>query len=113
MVCCCGVAAAAAYRSVGSAGVEGVVCSGALCLIPGWLTIFASHWFRASPQAVYLVVAAMVNRLLFVLVGVLTVSTLRPDLGFYEFLVWLIAIYMVALALETWLILMPTVSSSA
>lgn len=108
MVGFCGLAAALSYRLVGLKGVEGVVVSGVLCLIPGWLTIFIGNLVKQGSLAVYLVLVAMVNRMVFVLVGVLAFKSLRPDLGFYEFTVWLLAAYMVALALETWLVLLPS-----
>ena len=111
MVGFCGLAALVSYRWVGLKGVEGVVVSGLLCLIPGWLTIFISNLVKQGSFAVYLVLVAMINRMIFVLVGVLAVKKLRPDLGFYEFTIWLLAAYMVALALETWLVMLPSASS--
>lgn len=111
MVGFCGLAALVSYRWVGLKGVEGVVVSGLLCLIPGWLTIFISSLVKRGSLAVYLVLVAMINRMVFVLVGVLAVKKLRPDLGFYEFTIWLLAAYMVALALETWLVMLPSASS--
>ena len=110
MVGFCGLAALVSYRWVGLKGVEGIVVSGLLCLIPGWLTIFISNLVKQGSLAVYLVLVAMINRMIFVLVGVLAVQKLRPDLGFYEFTIWLLAAYMVALALETWLVLLPSTS---
>ena len=112
MLFCCGIAAIAAMRLVGFRAVEGVVCAGVLCVLPGSLTVIASNFFRRGRFSVYLVLFAMVNRLLFVLVGVLSLGVIRADLGFFEFMVWLIPIYLVALALETWLVLLPFESSS-
>ena len=113
MIVFCGLAAAVAYKWVGLRGVEGVVVAGIICLIPGWLTIFLSALMNQSRFAVYLVLVAMVNRMVFVLVGWFAVRTLRPDLGFREFTVWLLAVYLVALALETWLVLSPSTSDVA
>ena len=110
MIGFCGLSALVSYRWVGLKGVEGIVVSGLLCLIPGWLTIFISNLVKQGSLAVYLVLVAMINRMIFVLVGVLAVQKLRPDLGFYEFTIWLLAAYMVALALETWLVLLPSTS---
>ena len=110
MVGFCGVAAVVANTWVGPKGVEGVVCSGVLCLIPGWLTIFASNLLKRGRIAVYLALVAMVNRMVFVLVGLFAVNTLRTDLGFREFTIWLLIAYMVALSLETWLVLLPSAS---
>ncbi|HEY0983722.1 MULTISPECIES: hypothetical protein [unclassified Schlesneria] len=110
MVGLSGLAAAVAFQWVGPKGVEGVVISGLLCLIPGWLTILIGGLVKQGSLAVYLVLVAMMNRMIFVLVGVLAVKNLRPDLGFYEFTIWLLTAYMVALALETWLVLSPSSS---
>ena len=111
MIGFCGLSALVSYRWVGLKGVEGIVVSGLLCLIPGWLTIFISNLVKQGSLAVYLVLVAMINRMIFVLVGVLAVQKLRPDLGFYEFTIWLLAAYMVALAWETWLVMLPSASS--
>jgi len=46
-------------------------------------------------------------RMVFVLLGLLGISALRPDLGFRQFTVWLLISYMVALAIETAVVLVP------
>ncbi len=92
---------------VGDRAVFGVVCSVGLCLIPGWMTIFMSALMWGPVMSVRLVMVATVNRLLFVIVGYLAVSSQWPDLGLLDFPVWLILVYLLSLAIETWLILTP------
>ena len=92
---------------VGDRAVFGVVCSVGLCLIPGWMTIFMSALMWGPVMSVRLVMVATVNRLLVVIVGYLAVSSQWPDLGLLDFPVWLSLVYLLSLAIETWLILTP------
>ena len=113
MLFCGCLATAAAFGWVGLKGVEGGVYSVLLCLIPGWLTIYASDLMRHRDLAAYVVLVGTALRMLFVLMGLFVVGSLRHDLGFREFTVWLIASYLVALTLETWVALMPSSSEVA
>ena len=106
------LAAGIAFGVVGLKGVEGVCYSVLLCLIPGWLTIYSSVLLKSPQLTAYVVLVGTVLRMVFVLLGLFAVGVLRQDLGFREFTVWVIFSYMVALALETWMVLMP-VSSEA
>jgi hypothetical protein len=78
-----------------------------LSLIPGLLTVFAGELLRHRNLSAYVVLVGGGFRMLFVLLGMFAVSALRPDLGFRQFTVWLIVCYLVALALETALVLPP------
>ena len=106
LVCGC-LEAVVAVGLVGVRGAEGVAYSVVLCAVPGWLTIFTSSLLRQNDIAAYVVLIGTGFRVLFVFLGVFVVGGLRPDLGFREFTVWLIVGYMVALILETWLVLLP------
>jgi len=106
-----GLEAAIAFGVVGLPGVEGVVCSVLLCLVPGWLTIYVSSLIQGSEIAPYAVLLGTGFRMCFVLVGLLAIRSVRPDLGFREFAVWLVVNYLVALALETWIVLVSSESS--
>ena len=97
--------AVAAFVLRGWLAVEGVGYSVALCLVPGWLTVFCGELLRSRDLSAYVVLVGTGFRLLFVLLGFLAVGALRPELGFVEFTVWLIPSYLVALALETAVIL--------
>ena len=107
LVCGC-LEAAIAAGWVGQRGVEGVVYSVLLCLVPGWLTIFVGDLLRHRNLGVYTVLVGTAVRMLFVLLGLFAISAIRPDLGFREFTVWLLVGYMVSLALETWMVLLPS-----
>jgi hypothetical protein len=107
------LAALLAFGSVGLPGVEGAGYSVALCLIPGWLTIFAGDLLKGGSLGVYVVLIGTGLRMFFVLVGLFVVGSLRPDLGFREFVVWLLVSYLVSLALETWMVLLPSKSEAA
>jgi hypothetical protein len=92
---------------VGERAVFGVICSVGLCMIPGWLAIFMSALMSAPQMSVRLALVATANRLLFVVMGYLAVSSQWSDLGLLDFPVWLILVYLLSLAIETWLILTP------
>ena len=102
-----------AYCVAGWLAVEGLVYSVLLCLVPGWLTLFSSEFLKYRGLSPYVIVVGGAFRMLFVLLGLLVVSTLRLDLGFREFTVWLLANYMVALAIETAVILIPAKNDAA
>ena len=103
-----------AYGVSGLLGLEGLAYSLILCLIPGLLTVFAGELLKHHNLSAYIVLVGGGFRMLFVLLGMFAVSALRPDLGFRQFTVWLIASYLVALALETALVLpSPVVPKSA
>ncbi len=107
MLLCGALEVVAALVCYGVKGAEGAVYSVLLCLIPGWLTVYAGDLMKRRGLGAYIVLVGTALRMLFVLMGLLVITTLRHDLGFYEFTVWLIVSYMVGLALETWIILLP------
>lgn len=109
-----GLLAVVAYGVSGLPGLEGLAYSLILCLIPGLLTVFVSELLKHHNLSAYIVLVGGGFRMLFVLLGMFAVSALRPDLGFRQFTVWLIVSYLVALALETALVLpSPVVPRSA
>ncbi len=113
MLICGGLEAAMAYGLVGPSGAEGAVYATLLCSIPGWLTIYASGLMRRNGLAVYIVLLGTVLRMAFVLMGLFVVGTLRQDFGFRDFTVWLIVSYMVALAIETLILVRPASAGAA
>ncbi len=96
-----------AYGTVGLGAVEGLGYSLLLCLIPGLLTLLLSELLRETSLSPYVVLAGGGLRMVFVLLGLLAVNSLRPDLGFREFTIWLLVCYLAALAVETAVILTP------
>ena len=107
-----GIAAAVAFGAVGLKAVEGVCYSVLLCLVPGWLTIYSGVLLKRPELSAYIVLVGTGLRVVFVLLGLFVVGALRPDLGFREFTVWLVISYLVALALETWIVLLPASSEA-
>lgn len=107
------LAALVAFRLSGWLGSEGVVYSVLLCLVPGWLTLYISHLLNQGDQKAYVILVGTGLRMLFVLLGLVSVTALRPELGFREFTVWLLGGYLVSLALETWLVLVPASTKAA
>ena len=107
------ILAGPAHALRGNAGLEGLTYAGLLCLLPGWLVfLLGSRYGSAKNQAVGLL-AGTVVRLMFVLFGVVLIQSVRPDLGFWEFLVWVLAFYLVTLLLETLLIVRQASQSSS
>lgn len=104
--------AAAAYGWVGLKGAEGAIYAVGLCLVPGWFTIGIRELLKNPEAAAVVVVVGTTIRMAFVLLGLFVVGAVRPDLGFREFTLWLIPSYMVSLALETWIVLMPSDSGA-
>ena len=104
------LASGLSFTVAGWRGVEGLVYASLLCLIPGWMTVFVGDILKHSESSAYIVLVGTGFRMLFVLLGMVAIRSLRPDLGFREFTVWLIVSYLVALALETWAVLVPAAS---
>ena len=101
------------FAVAGWRGMEGLLYASLFCLIPGWMTVFVSDLLKHRESSAYIVLVGTGFRILFVLAGMVAVKSLRPDLGFREFTVWLIVSYLVALALETWAVLVPAASRSS
>ncbi len=92
-----------AWLVAGTKGIQGLSIATAVCFIPGVLFCFVVIIFRkAVTESPLLIMAWSGIRLFFVLGGVLLIRMIRPDLGWKEFLVWLILSYFVNLAIDTW-----------
>lgn len=105
--------AAIGYAVAGVRAVEGVAYSVLLCLIPGLMTVFLGEFLKSRNLSAYVVLAGGGFRMFFVLLGMFAVSALRPDLGFREFTLWLLLSYLVSLAIETVVILVPVSGKNA
>ena len=101
-----------AYFVANSDGLQGLSIAAALCLVPGWIVLLLGGLFgRAGSQSV-MVLSGTALRMLFVLVGTLTVQSTLPNLGFREFIVWLLVFYLAMLFVETLLVLKQSQSSA-
>ena len=97
---------APAWRLYRGTGIEAVLWAGLLCLVPGWVVVLVNHWAAAEKRDVLGVLLGIGLRMVAALAGALLVTELWPDLRQSGFLWWLSAFYLVALAIETRL-LMP------
>jgi len=103
-----------AWSLAGLPGLEGLSYAALLCLVPGWLLIWMSRMLGGSGQQVpVLAMAGSGFRMLFVLCGTLVVQSMRKPLGFREFLVWLIVLYLATLLVETLLVLVPAAGTGS
>lgn len=94
-----------AWWLAGRAGVEGLTIAAVLCFVPGCLVFVLGALVESlRSQTPMLVLAGSVLRMLFVLAGLMVVQSIRPDLGFREFTVWLLVFYLAMLLVETWVL---------
>lgn len=102
------VLAGPAFWWKGTAGLEAVSYAALLCLVPGCLVFVLSASIVAPGKpATQLMIPLLstVLRLLFVLVGVLVIRELRPELGPWGFVAWVVVFYFATLAAETRILL--------
>lgn len=90
---------------VSSDALQGMTIAAILCTVPGILvSMLASFISRSDQQAILMVIGGSVVRMMFVLIGILVVRSIRPGLGFWDFTVWVIPFYLVLLSVETFLV---------
>ena len=99
------IAAGPAYLIAGSPGIEGLTYAVLLCAAPGFVALWASERGQQGVQALAGLLVGMGLRLATVLGATFILHETRPDLGLLEFHVWLVAAYLVMLAVETRLLL--------
>jgi hypothetical protein len=100
--------AAPAYLLAGLPGLEGLTYAALLCFVPGLAVIYmAADCHASAPREVWFVFGGTLLRMMVGLGGALAVRFLRPELNFWEFLVWLVIFYSVTLFFEIFLILKP------
>jgi hypothetical protein len=105
------VLAVPAYWIAGIDGLEGLSYSALLCLVPGWLVFFLVGRYRVANKQAFAALGGTALRLVFVLVGMTAIQSARTNLGFKEFLVWLILFYLASLFTETLLVIRESSSS--
>lgn len=97
-----------AYWLAGFDGLEGLAIAGLLCLVPGLLTLFLATLLPSGNDSNAMLTTVLGGtglRMLFVLVGTMVVNSVRPQLGFRGFIVWLLAFYLAMLLAETLMVL--------
>lgn len=83
----------------GEAGVWWMSLAAIAVLVPGWIVVFLSSVAILRNDLSVMLVQTMI-RLFSVAGTALAVKKLRPDLGIVDFFGWLIAFYLLALAVE-------------
>ena len=87
----------------GEAGVWWMSLAAIAVLVPGWIVVFLSSAAILRNYLVAMLVQTMIR--LFSVAGTsVAVKQLRPDLGIVDFFGWLIAFYLLALAVEVTLL---------
>ena len=102
--------AAPAWFLSGAHGLEGLTFAAVLCLLPGWLVFLMASRYRVAKMQATVILMGSVFRILIVLLGSLLIRSIRTHLGFREFLVWVIVFYLVALGVETFLLVKQSTS---
>lgn len=92
---------APAWSLGGRDGLVGLTVAGLLCLVPGWLVFFAASRCSDTTKMALVALGGTGLRLVFVLIGALVVRDNFPNLGFREFVVWLLVFYLAMLLVET------------
>lgn len=87
----------------GEAGVWWMSLAAIAVLVPGWIVVFLSGTAILRNHLAAMLVQTMIR--LFSVAGTsVVVKKLRPDLGIVDFFGWLIAFYLLALAVEVTLL---------
>ena len=97
-----------AYGLRGLLALEGLTYAGLLCLVPGWVVVYVTCRYPESGSQGAAILLGTGLRMAFVLVGMVMLRNLRPELGHYEFQLWLIIYYIAFLVLETLMIVKQT-----
>lgn len=102
-----------AWAVAGKDGLLGLSIAAGLCTIPGLIVFAAAGLFApGASQAAFIAMGGTLLRLVFVLVGAMAVQAVNSKLRLREFLVWLLAYYLVMLLSETLLIVKPAKTGS-
>jgi hypothetical protein len=95
-----------AWLIAGREALIGVSAAAALCAIPGFIVFWlAAVYGPAGSQVPLVILGATLLRMVFVFLGMVIVQSADPRLGLREFVIWLLAFYVVLLGVETLLVL--------
>lgn len=94
------------------AGVWWMSLAAIAVLVPGWIVVFLSSAAILRNDLMAMLVQTMI-RLFSVAGTAVAVKKLRPDLGIIDFFGWLIAFYLLALAVEVTLLKRKVAATSA
>ena len=93
------------------AGVWWMSLAAIAVLVPGWIVVFLSTAAILRNDLSVMLVQTMI-RLFSVAGTALAVKKLRPDLGIIDFFGWLVAFYLLALAVEVTLLKLNVAATS-
>ncbi len=102
------VLAGPAYMLRGTLALEGLSYAVLMCLVPGWLVVYVTTRYPEAGSQATAVLLGTGLRMAFVLIGMVMLRDLRPELGHYEFQLWVILSYLAFLAVETVMIVKYT-----
>jgi uncharacterized membrane protein YadS len=102
------VLAGPAYWLRGTLALEGLSYAVLLGLVPGWLVVYVTTRYPEAGSQGTAVLLGTGLRMAFVLIGMTMLRSLRPDLGHYEFQLWVILSYLAFLVVETVMIVKYT-----
>ena len=87
----------------GQAGVFWMSIAAICCLVPGWIVVFLSGLTILSNPLTTMLLQTMVR--MFTVGGVaIVVKKMNSKIGFADFYGWLVAFYLLALAVEVWML---------
>jgi len=95
-----------AWFIAGREALIGLSVAAVLCTIPGLIVFWlAAAYGAAGGQVPLVILGSMLLRMVFVFLGMVIVQSADPRLGLREFVIWLLAFYVVLLGVETFLVL--------
>lgn len=87
----------------GQDGVFWMSIAAICCLVPGWIVVFLSGLAIFPNDLTVMLVQTMVR--MFIIGGAAVVlRKLRPEVGFADFYGWLVGFYLLAMAVEVWVL---------
>lgn len=90
----------------GREGLIGVSAAAVLCSLPGFIVFWlAAAYGAAGSQVPLVILGSTLLRMVFVFLGMVIVQSADRHLGMREFVIWLLAFYVVLLGVETMLVL--------
>jgi hypothetical protein len=95
-----------AWLLAGREALIGLSAAALLCLVPGLIVFWlAAAYGSAGAQVPLVILGGTLLRMVFVFLGMVIVQSADPRLGLREFVIWLLAFYVVLLGVETLLVL--------
>ena len=73
------------------------------CLVPGWIVVFLSG-LDIFPNDLSAMLVQTMIRLFSVAAAAVTIRKLKPEIGFADFYGWLVGFYLLAMAVEVWIL---------